>query len=339
MRQVQTKSISGILTTLCILSLGLTADIYAETRVKLASVAPAGTPWADAMYSIQKRINAESSGKYNVKVYPGGQLGGENEILAGVRKGRIEFAGVTTGAVANVVPELNVLEMPYLFDSISQADCILDNHLMEPVSQLLEAKGMVFVSWAENGFRSIGVKGKAIKLPSDIKGVKVRSQEAKTHLAFWKSVGANGIPIAIPEVLPALQTGVVTGFDNTPLFTMAAEWQTTIDNFTFTKHIYQPALVVVSKSFYDAQTPENQKLILGEKNSLAKELRKGVRALDSRLVTTLQKTGVTIHNLSASEIAQWKAASAGQEKTVLPKLGGKSKMIYDTIMKAKASCK
>ncbi|WCL49905.1 TRAP transporter substrate-binding protein [Leptospira sp. GIMC2001] len=329
-------------TTLLIASVGIltfAGSVNAQTRVKLASVAPQGTPWADVMYAIQKRINSESGGKYNVKVYPGGQLGGENEILAGVRGGRIEFAGLTTGAVANVVPELNVLEMPYLFDNIGQADCVLDNHLIEPVSGLLTSKGMVFISWAENGFRSIGMKGKAIKVPADLSGVKVRSQEAKTHIQFWKSVGASPIPIAIPEVLPALQTGVVTAFDNTPLFTMAAEWQTTIDNFTFTKHIYQPALIVVSKSFHDKQPAENRSIIVGKTNELAGEVRKGVRALDGRLVATLKKTGVAIHNPSAAELAQWKAASAGQEKTVLPKLGGKSKAIYDAVIKGKSACK
>lgn len=328
-----------ILTLILVGTFVLTAEISAQTKVKLASVAPTGTPWADVMYRIQKRINADGSGKFSVKVYPGGQLGGENEILAGVRKGRIEYAGITTGAIATAVPELNVLEMPYLFDSVTQADCVLDNHLTEPVSELLEAKGMIFVSWAENGFRSIGVKGKAIKVPSDLTGIKVRSQEAKTHIAFWKSVGASPIPIAIPEVLPALQTGVVNGFDNTPLFTMAAEWQTTIDNFTFTKHIYQPALIVASKSFYDKLSDEDKKIIAGEKNELASEVRKGVRALDGRLVATLKKTGVEIYNPTPAELAQWKSASAGQEKTVLPKLGGKSQAIYNAILKGKAACK
>ncbi len=315
------------------------ADIFAKTRVKLASVAPAGTPWADAMYRIQKRIDSESNGMYSVKVYPGGQMGGENEILAGIRGGRIEIAGITTGAVANAVPELNVFEMPYLFDSLNQADCVLDNHLIEPVSKLLEAKGMVFISWAENGFRSIGVKGKAIRVPADIKGIKVRSQEAKTHIAFWKSVGASPVPIAIPEVLPALQTGVVNGFDNTPLFTMAAEWQTTIDNFTFTKHIYQPAVVVASKTFFDKQSEEGKKYILGEGNKMAPEIRKAVRALDGKLVEVLKKSGVAIHNPTPAELAQWKAASAGQENTVLGTLGGQSRAIYNAVVKGKEACK
>lgn len=328
------------LLTVLIGLIAFTVEVNAKsTRVKLASVAPAGTPWADVMYKIQKKINSQSNGAYNVKVYPGGQLGGENEILSGVRGGRIEFAGLTTGAVANVVTELNVLEMPYLFDNIKQADCVLDNHLIDPVGKLLSAKGLVFISWAENGFRSIGVKGKAIKVPADIKGIKVRSQEAKTHIAFWKSVGASPVPIAIPEVLPALQTGVVNGFDNTPLFTMAAEWQTTIDNFTFTKHIYQPAVIVASKKFYDAQPEDGKKVIMGDGNGLADEVRKGVRALDGRLVATLKKTGVTIHNPSAAELAQWKQASAGQEKTVLGSLGGQSRAIYNAIQKGKQACR
>lgn len=320
-------------------AIAFTAGMNAKTRVKLASVAPAGTPWADAMYRIQKKINKESNGLYSVKVYPGGQMGGENQIVSKVRRGQAEIAGVTTGAVANSVPELNVFEMPYLFDNIKQADCVLDNHMVAPVSKLLAGKGMVFISWAENGFRSIGVKGKAIKTPADIKGIKVRSQEAKTHIQFWKSVGANPIPIAIPEVLPALQTGVVNGFDNTPLFTMAAEWQTTIDNFTFTKHIYQPAVIVASKKFYDKQPAEGKKVIIGEGNGYAKEVRRGVRALDGRLLAVLKKSGVKIHNPSSAELAQWKKASAGQDRTVLGRLGGQSRAIYNAVQKGKASCR
>lgn len=307
--------------------------------VKVASVAPSGTPWMDTMVSIKKKIEADSGGQVKVKLYPGGQLGGENEILAGVRKGRIQVAGITAGALANTVPELNVLELPYLFDSLAEADFILDNFLFEPVKEILAKKGFILVSWAENGYRNIGSKTKPIKVPEDLKGVKIRSQESKVHLEFWKKVGASAVPIAVPEVLPALQTGVVDSFDNTPLFTLAAEWQTTIKYFTYTQHIYQPGMVVISKSFFDTLSPDMQKILIGEGNGIAKDSRAGVRALDSKLLNTLKKTGVEVYTPSASELQQWKNSAAGLDKLLVGKLGGESKKIYDLIIKGKQAYK
>lgn len=307
--------------------------------VKVASVAPDGTPWMNTMVAIKKKAESDGAGQIKVKLYPGGQLGGENEIIAGVRKGRIQFAGVTAGAMANIVPELNVLELPYLFDNLQEADYILDNHLYEPIKELLAKKGFILVSWAENGYRNIGSKSKLIKLPEDLKGVKIRSQESKVHLEFWKKVGASAVPIAVPEVLPALQTGVVDSFDNTPLFTLAAEWQTTIKYFSYTQHIYQPGMIVISKSFYDTLSPELQKVVIGDGNGIAKESRAGVRALDAKLLATLKKTGVEIYTPSASELQQWKNASSGLDKALVGKLGGDSRKIYDLILKGKQAFK
>lgn len=72
---------------------------------------------------------------------------------------------------------------------------------------------------------------------------------------------------------------------------------------------------------------------------MAPEIRKGVRALDGKLNEVLKKSGVAIYNPTPAELELWKKASAGQEKTVLPGLGGKSKAIYDAVIKGKQACK
>ena len=131
-------------------------------------------------------------------------VGGELEILNGIRRGRIQGGGITSAALGSVIPELNVLEIPFIFDSYEEADFILDNFLLTPFKDLFKKKGLIFVSWAKNGWRNIGLKSKIVKKPSDLEEVKVRSQESKAHLAFWKKVKANAVPIAVPEVLSAL---------------------------------------------------------------------------------------------------------------------------------------
>lgn len=309
-----------------------------EVVVKMGTVAPSGTPWSDELYSMKKRVEKDSNKSLKFKVYLGGQLGGENEILQGIIRGRIQGGGLTATALAAAVPELDLLEVPYIFSSSRQADCVLDNHLKEPFTQLFAAKGLVFVTWAENGWRNIGTKNKAIRTPADLKGVKIRAQESKVHLAYWKRIGAAAVPIAVPEVLPALQTGVVEGFDQTALMTLAAEWQTAIKFYSVTEHIYQPAAIVYSKAFFDGLPPEQQKILMGTGNGMAPRARGAVRRLSNQLLKALEANNVQITKLSGGEKAAFQQAAAGLGDQMAGQLGGQSGMIYQKLKAGKAAC-
>ena len=316
----------------------MTGSVFAETVIKLATVAPEGSPWTNELSKMKKRIESESSGQIKIKVYPGGQMGGENEILQQVIRGKLQGAGLTAGALANTIKEINVLEIPYLFKNLDQADCILDKHVLEDYRALFDAKGLIFVTWAENGFRSIGTKSKLIKTPDDMKGIKIRIQESPVHIAYWKQMGVSGIPIAIPEVLPSLQTGVVDGFDNTPLFTLAAEWQTAIKYFSLTRHIYQPAAIVYSKKFWDTLNDEEKKTLMGEGNALAPSARKAVRAIENNMIATLKKADVEVYEPNAGDLTGFKSAAEAMAGPIVGKIGGNSKVIYDKIINAKKAC-
>jgi len=316
----------------------LSGSVSAETIVKLATVAPEGSPWTNELSKLKKRIESESSGQIKIKVYPGGQMGGENEILQQVIRGKLQGAGLTAGALANTIKEINVLEIPYLFASLNEADCILDKHVLDDYKALFDAKGLVFVTWAENGYRSIGTKSKLIKTPDDMKGIKIRIQESPVHIAYWKQLGVSGIPIAIPEVLPSLQTGVVDGFDNTPLFTLAAEWQTAIKHFSLTRHIYQPAAIVYSKKFWDTLDDDQKKILMGEGNAIAPSARQAVRAIEKNMIATLKKAEVEVYEPNAADLAGFKSGAGAMAGPTVAKIGGNSKAIYDKIISAKKAC-
>ncbi len=323
---------------LCVLVL-LNVAFAKGVTVKFGTVAPSGTPWADTLEQIKKRVDAESKGDIKINVYLGGQLGGELEILNDIRRGRIQGGGLTSAALASVITEMNVLEMPFLFDSYEEADFVLDNFLLEPFKKLFLDKGLVFVSWAENGWRNIGLKGKLVKTAKDLSGVKIRSQESQTHLAFWKKVNASAVPIAIPEVLSALQTGVVEGFDNTALFTLAAEWHTAIKYYTVSQHIYQPAAVIYSKKFWDGIGEGQRKTLMGEGNLLAPPSRKSVRTLGAELMDVLKSSGINVYTLTTKERDDFKHSIAGLDTEIVKNLGGDSQKIYNLIVEGKAAFK
>ena len=325
-----------LITLLVLASFNLLAK---DVVVKFGTVAPAGTPWADTLDEIKKRVDQESGKTIKIKNYLGGQLGGELEILNGIRRGRIQGGGITSAALGSVIKEMNVLEIPFIFNSYEEADFVLDNFLLSPFKDLFKKKGLIFVSWAENGWRNIGLKNKLVKKPKDLKGVKVRSQNAIPHMEFWKKVEANAVPIEVPEVLSALNTGVVEGFDNTALFTLAAEWQTAIKHFSITEHIYQPAAVVYSAKFWKKMNDEQKKILMGPGNKMAAPSRASVRALGDKLTEVLKEMGINVYRLTNGERDKFKKVIGNLEEEIVAKLGGDSKKIYDLILEGKKAFK
>jgi TRAP-type C4-dicarboxylate transport system substrate-binding protein len=327
------------LSLLLTLLLSINVAYGKKLKVKFGTVAPAGTPWAQTLEDIKSRVAKASKNKILIKTYLGGQLGGELEILQKIRRGNVQGGGLTSAALASVVPEMDVLELPYIFDSFEEADFILDNYLFEPFKDLFAKKGLVLVTWAENGWRNLGHKDKAIKTPADLKGEKMRSQESKVHLAFWNAMNAAPQAISVPQTLPALQTGVVKGFDNTPLFTLAAEWHTAIKHFTLTGHIYQPAGIVYSSRFWKKVKDEDKKILLDRGRDLAPESRAAVRALGDELVSVLKDSGIKVYDLSDSEKKNFKDILVPLHASIIEKIGGDAQKIFDIIMKGKKDFK
>lgn len=267
-------------------------------EVRFATIAPDGTPWSDQALAMKERIERESNGRIRFVPYFGGQLGGELETLRSLQRGRIQAWGGSVGAIASIVPELQLLEFPFLFLNNDEVDYILDEVLYEPYGELFANRGLILHSWNENGWRHFGSKRRPILEPSDLRGFKVRSQESPLHIEMWKAWNANPVPISLPEVLSALQTGLVDGFDNSTLFTSATGWYQAVDHFVVSGHMYQAGAIVYSKSFWDSLTPEDRRILLGDPQYEAETGRAGVRAIEPDLLQFLESEGVKVHTLS-----------------------------------------
>ena len=303
--------------------------------MKMATVAPARTPWADLLKRYRKAVKKASHKQVKLRVYLGGVKGDEQSIVRQVYKGSLQAGGVSTGAMAALVPELDILEMPYLFKDFAEADRILDGPARPIIDQLLEAKGFKLLMYSENGYRSFGTTEGCVKSPADLKAVKMRSQESPVHVAMYRALGASPVTIPVGEVLSSLQTGVVKGFDNTPLFTQAASWHQAVKYFTLTEHIYQPALIVANKAWFDALPAELQAAILEPARKLEKKGRKAVRALGPLLVKNLEKHGLTVCRLSPAERQAFEQAAKGAWQVRLAQASPLGKKLFETIRAAK----
>lgn len=281
-----------------------TSEADPQFVANFGTAAPEGTPWADQLQDIQKRVEAESGGKIKLKLFLGSVMGGEVEMVRDVRRNaRLQGGGFSTASIAEGanIPLLQLPELPYLFQDNAEADYVLDNVLYEPMSAALSDKGFVMMAWAENGWRSFGTKTNPVRTPGDLQKFKMRSQETDVHQKMYSALGTQAVTLPISEVLTALQTGIVDGFDNTPLFTQAAGLYEPIQYYSLSRHIYQPAAVIWSKKFFDTLPADLQTIVLGDRKAESERGRAGVRDLEQELLANFPDLGVEVVELTDAE--------------------------------------
>ena len=271
-----------------------------------------------------------------MKLFLGGKLGGEKEMIEDARRGgSVNLLGVSVGAMAaKFVPELNALELPYIFESSEEVDYVL-KAITADVEKRLDKAGFKLIMWSENGWHGYAAN-KCLNTPADMKGLKMRSQESKVHMDTYQSFGASPVEMPVPEVLSALQTGVVDGYSNTPLFAFATGWYAATSHFTYTQHIYQPALLVASKKWFDG-LPKDLQANLSKKEGQAEGLAQ-IRALTKPLLENFGAAGKTVcHIDSAQKAAFVKAAKPAWDK--FSKRSKANKRMLNKILKAKKAFK
>ncbi len=294
----------GLMSVLAIGAYNHNADAAdAEFTIKFGTVAPVGTPWAAQLEEIKRRVEKESDGRIKFKLYLGGTLGGEVEMVRSLRRNRIQGWGGSTAALAEGagLDAFQVFDLPFMFQSDAEADFVMDEHLQGPMTELLAENGFEFGYWHINGWHSFATKGAPIHTPEDIKKYKMRSQESPVHLAMFKALGAQAISMPVPEVLGALQTNMVDGFSNTPLFTAATGWYEGIDHYTISNHMFQPAIIIFNKEFYDSLPPELQTVLIGDRVSETAAGRQSVRDMTPELIQMFRDEDITIYEMTPEE--------------------------------------
>jgi TRAP-type C4-dicarboxylate transport system substrate-binding protein len=297
----------------------------AEFTINFGSAAPEGTPWADQLKDIQQRIHKESGGRIKVKLFLGGVMGGEVEMIQDIIEGgRLQAGGFSTAAVAEGadVPALQLPELPFLFNTDAETDHILDTVLYEPMKAALAEEGLLLQAWVINGWRSFYTKKSPVRSLSDLRAHKMRTQESKVHKAMYRAFGVQAVALPTTEVLDALNRGLVDGFDNTSLFGQASGWFEPTKHYTLSRHIFQPAAIIYSQDFFNSLPADLQKIVIGDRLAEQALGRKMVRDLENELLDNFREFGMTVTEPTAAEMEPFRAAAQQVHTEMRDEVGG-----------------
>jgi tripartite ATP-independent transporter DctP family solute receptor len=229
--------------------------------VKYGHVGPPVHPQHHGTLAFAKHVGEKTKGEIEVQVFPMGQLGGERSMTEQVQAGTLHMTAVTAGVLSNFVPEVIVIELPFIFPNREVAYKVLDDkEVKEKIGKYCEQRGFVFIGYTENEFRDLTNSKRPIKKPSDLKGLKIRVIESPLHIDTFKALGANPTPMPFPEIYNALQQKIIDGQDN-PLYTSILMKFTEVNKYaTVTNHILTECPTVVNKAFWNSLTPEQQRI-------------------------------------------------------------------------------
>jgi len=258
--------------------------------------------WADA-------VKEKTNGKVTIEVYESNTLGSQADMLDGLKMGTIELSFNSPATMSAAVPQVGVLDLPYIFTSKEQAYTVLDGEIGREIFSVAEQQeGYYVLASFEGGFRqSINAKRDVASL-ADYSGLKFRCPESKIYLGLYEKLGSIPTAMDMSEVFTALQNGTVDGSES-PIFTIYSNsWYEAAKHLTIDNHIYACNPILVSAKYFDKLPAAIQTLLRETCQEAAQWEREKTTEEEEIAIEKMEAAGVTVTRLSDEALAEVQAA-------------------------------
>lgn len=234
----------------------------AQQVLRLSHNAAPGNPKAVGSLKFAELVEQKTKGRIKIEVGGSAQYGDDVESLTNMRLGSLAFSANSQGTTSGVVPQFNVLGLPFLFHDLQHAYKVVDGPVGKQLDELARQKGLVLLALWDNGIRHTSNSKRAIVKPEDLAGLKLRTPPDSMTIDIFMALGANPTPLAFSELYIALQQGVVDGQEN-PLMNIYSSKLHEVQKFiSLTGHKYETTPLLASKRIWDKLSKEDQAAIL-----------------------------------------------------------------------------
>ncbi|MCC8126626.1 MAG: TRAP transporter substrate-binding protein [Clostridiales bacterium] len=238
------------------------ADNVGEHTFSLSTTATSGSALSDVAHYLADRANELSGGKITINVFEGSSLGSEAQNLEALTAGTLDMAIIAVEFYVNSIPQVGALILPYMYEDYDQVQAVLEGEAGEYASQqFLDVAKVKNLGYYVMAFRNMYMT-KAINTVDDLAGVKIRVPESSLYVDTFKMMGAAPTPLAMGEVYTAIDTGVVSGLENTPDACLNNSFFEVAPYFNMTNHLNAPTTFSMSAKVFDGLNEDEQNLLL-----------------------------------------------------------------------------
>jgi tripartite ATP-independent transporter DctP family solute receptor len=284
------------------LSLGVLTlpTVAAEFTARWSLDVPEGHPKYQAAEQFARAVAEGTGNAVEIKVFGNGLLGGEAESAEGIRLGSVQGGTITSSVFATWVPDVQVLDLPFLFRD--DAHAVAANGLLtKRLSEQFVTHGFHLLGFSVNGARQL-MSSFPVEKPEDLHGKKMRVIQSPIHVALWEAVGVNPVAIPAAEVYNSMQTRVVDLFDNTATNYQALRFYEVAPHYTNLSHVYAMGTWVLAETFWQKLPAEYQEVITAAALKAQSDLVSVQQAQDQKALAETVAAGSTIHEVADKQV-------------------------------------
>lgn len=275
-----------------------------ERTMRFAFQNIADTPQGRGAQKFAELMREKSGGKFNVRLFPGGQLGGDLPTVSALQGGTMDFTVLNAGLLIGLNKEFAVLDLPFLFATPEEADTIVDGPIGQKLLKLVEDKGLIGLGYWELGFRNVTNSRRPITKLEDLAGIKLRVLQSPLFIETFSALGANAVPLPFPELYAALEQRVVDGQEN-PYPTILGTKLNEVQKFlSATQHIYNAQSFLISRKTFDDMSAEERRIVTDAASEARDFQRKNSRESMGTALDALKKSGMQFNEIAPPEMAR-----------------------------------
>ena len=274
----------------------VTAD--AEEVVRVAGNFATEHSSSLSMVRFEEELERLSGGEIDVNVFPAQQLGGAAENVQAVKIGAIELMWVGTAYLTRTVPALEIIGLPFQFESREQAFAVVDGPVGEELDARLAEEGMRSMGYMELGFRQLTNNERPIESIDDIDGLKIRLQPNETHLATFRALGANPVAMDVKELYSALEQGVIDGQENPFSIIHVAGYPEVQKYVSDTGHFFDFISVIANRDWFDSLDAAMQEMVQSAMDTAVAYQRETAAEQDAAALAKLTEAGMVYTEVS-----------------------------------------
>jgi C4-dicarboxylate-binding protein DctP len=277
--------------------------------IKFSHVVAENTPKGKGALKFKELAELATKGRVKVEIYPNSQLFKDGEEMQMLQLGNVQMLAPSVSKFGPLgAREFEIFDLPYIFDNYDELHKVTQGPIGRTLFKKLESKGIVGLAFWDNGFKDMSAN-KALRMPADFRGQKMRIQSSKVLDGQMRALGATPQVMAFSEDYQALQTGVVDGTENPPSNLYTQKMHEVQKYLTLSEHGVIEYAVIVNKKFWDALPADIRTALEGAMKDATRFANDIAKQENDNALAGVKATGKTqIITLTAGEKTAWKKA-------------------------------
>ena len=295
----------------------LTGMAQADVVIKLGTLAPNGSPWHTILKEMGQKWEQASGGKVKLRIYPGGVLGNEGDMVKKIRIGQLQAAALTTVGMHDISADAQAVDVPMMIDSWATLDYVMER--MGPkLEKSVEAKGYVVLGWSEVGFVRFFSTKKYATL-SEMQSSKMFCWEGDPASAeAWRAGGFHPVVVSATDIVPSLQTGLIDTVALAPLYAYSSRIFEKAKYMLDVPWAVLTGATVVKKEDWDKVPADLQPKLMEITREYSKKVGQEVRRMDTEALDNMVKQGLV--QVKTTDLAAFDRAAEASYKVIRGKV-------------------